>query len=232
MVNAEDAYVDHDVFVKVSLRMLPLSRWTTVSTDEGFMNHLLNLFFTWDNVVERLFYRPIFEENLVGLDPDSANDDPGAFCSRFLVNALLAVSCVSCTPSRILGRCSLIQLVSCTLWTQRASKIPKTLRVEAGGGQTKPMFIWLRCTDHRFLCSKVCSRCSAMKERLEVVADPSNITYEPWTPTRPWLTWTTYNGGMLIRHDFCESNRLRLGACGDSIAANRTFPNSCFPDPY
>lgn len=51
------------------------------------MNHLLALFWTWDNMVEPLLFRPLFEEDLC--------DNRNAFCSPFLVNALLALSCVS-----------------------------------------------------------------------------------------------------------------------------------------
>lgn len=95
MVNAGDQYVvDDDLFVDVSRRSLPLSWWTTVSTDDRLMNHLLNLFFTWDNIVERAFYRPIFEED-AAMDPRSSDYNPEGFCSGFLVSALLATSCVS-----------------------------------------------------------------------------------------------------------------------------------------
>jgi len=97
MADARDRYVDSDMFVDVSRRNLPLSRWTTVSADDRLMNHLLTLFFTWDNIVERIFYRPLFEEDVIAMDPSSA-DHPGGFCSRFLINALLAVSCVSWPP--------------------------------------------------------------------------------------------------------------------------------------
>jgi hypothetical protein len=51
------------------------------------MNHLLALFWTWDNMVEPLLFRPLFEEDLC--------DNRNAFCSPFLVNALLALICVS-----------------------------------------------------------------------------------------------------------------------------------------
>ncbi|EJP62010.1 fungal specific transcription factor [Beauveria bassiana ARSEF 2860] len=96
-----DAYyrrVDPSLFVGVSGHDLPLSNWTRVSTDDRRMNHLLNLFFTWDNIVERIIYRPIFEENVrrsrrgnQGDYDDNADSD---FCSPFLVSCLLALSCL------------------------------------------------------------------------------------------------------------------------------------------
>ncbi|RKK65283.1 hypothetical protein BFJ69_g16424 [Fusarium oxysporum] len=94
MVNARDQYVTDDVFIDVFARNLPLSRWTTVSTDNRHMNHLLTMFFTWDNVVERVCYRPILEEDVVAMDSRSADHHRGTFCSRILINALLAVSCL------------------------------------------------------------------------------------------------------------------------------------------
>lgn len=38
----------------------------------------------------------MFEEDLRHLDPGTNTTDPSAFCSPFLVNALLAAACVSC----------------------------------------------------------------------------------------------------------------------------------------
>ncbi|KAF5023005.1 hypothetical protein F66182_4963 [Fusarium sp. NRRL 66182] len=94
MTDPRDKHVDSEMFVDVSSRDLPLSRWTTVSKDDRQMNHLLTMFFTWDNIVERAFHRPIFEEDTINVDPDLADHHPRKFCSRFLINALLAVSCV------------------------------------------------------------------------------------------------------------------------------------------
>ena len=95
IANARDMYVENDIFVDAAASNLPLSQWTTVSTDNRLMNHLINLFFTWDNIVERAVYRPIFEQDLVATHPDLADQQSNGFCSRFLVNALLAASCVS-----------------------------------------------------------------------------------------------------------------------------------------
>lgn len=85
----EDAPVDLLVFT------LPVSRWTTTCSDNQLLNHLLTLFWTWDNTVEPSLYRPLFEEDLANSDPRMSKD---AFCSPFLVNALLALSCVGSHP--------------------------------------------------------------------------------------------------------------------------------------
>ncbi|KXJ90100.1 nitrate assimilation regulatory protein nirA [Microdochium bolleyi] len=94
MTSARDKYVDKDVFIDIATQDLPLSRWTTVSTDDRMMNHLLRLFFTWDNIVERIVYRPILEEDIATAEPSSSDMVTGKFCSRFLINALLAASCL------------------------------------------------------------------------------------------------------------------------------------------
>lgn len=94
---------DKNVFVDVPGQHLPLSSWTSVSTDDHHMNHLLNLFFTWDNIVERVIFRPVFEEDvrntarsgLADVDKDGNQGNNGTnFCSRFLVNSLLALGCL------------------------------------------------------------------------------------------------------------------------------------------
>ncbi|KAG5754187.1 hypothetical protein H9Q70_003213 [Fusarium xylarioides] len=76
--------------------ILPFSRWTNVIQDDKFLSHLLLLFWTWDTSCNRVIDRTIFEDDLKNLDPTTPGV-PSAlrFCSPFLVNAILAVSCVS-----------------------------------------------------------------------------------------------------------------------------------------
>lgn len=83
-----DQYNEHHI--DLPALNIPFSRWTSSCTDDRFMNHLLALFWTWDNMVEPLLFRPLFEEDLC--------NNSNAFCSPFLVNALLALSCVSISP--------------------------------------------------------------------------------------------------------------------------------------
>ena len=53
------------------------------------------LFWTWDTVCNRIIDRTIFEEDLKNLDPTTPSAPSELrFCSPFLVNAVLAVSCV------------------------------------------------------------------------------------------------------------------------------------------
>ncbi|KAK7592059.1 hypothetical protein V3481_006693 [Fusarium oxysporum f. sp. vasinfectum] len=67
------------------------------SNDDKLLSHLLMLFWTWDTICSRVIDRNILEEDLKSLDPSSPSSSPPAmllFCSPFLINALLAVSCL------------------------------------------------------------------------------------------------------------------------------------------
>ncbi|KAL1851405.1 hypothetical protein VTK73DRAFT_9422 [Phialemonium thermophilum] len=66
---------------------LPMSRWTSVVKDDRLLTHLLTLFWTWDQVVIRILNQVAFLEELYS-NPDSDVQ----YCSRFLVNAILAVA--------------------------------------------------------------------------------------------------------------------------------------------
>ncbi|RGP74219.1 nitrogen assimilation transcription factor nit-4 [Fusarium sporotrichioides] len=89
-----------DIFVDISGYTLPLSRWTNVHQDDKLLNHLLLLFWTWDTLCNRIIDRSIFEEDLKNLDPTTTSAPwELRFCSPFLVNALLAVSCLYSTNS-------------------------------------------------------------------------------------------------------------------------------------
>ena len=88
---ARDQYVETDESLDLPALNLPISRWTSACKDDRLMNHLLTLFWTWDNMVEPTIFRPLFEEDLSNNDPQTTTP----FCSSFLVNALLALSCVS-----------------------------------------------------------------------------------------------------------------------------------------
>jgi len=71
---------------------LDLTPWTTACTDNGLMNHLLNLFRTHNNIIRRVFFRFLFGEDLCA---GPGNIGSRSFCSLFLVIVLLAISYVS-----------------------------------------------------------------------------------------------------------------------------------------
>ncbi|KAF5609878.1 pathway-specific regulatory nit-4 [Fusarium subglutinans] len=89
-----------DDYASIDLQghILPFSRWTNIIQDDKFLSHLLLLFWTWDTSCNRILDRTIFEDDLRNLDPTTPGV-PSAlrFCSPFLVNALLAVSCLYTT---------------------------------------------------------------------------------------------------------------------------------------
>ncbi|KAM0194830.1 hypothetical protein ACHAPA_009089 [Fusarium lateritium] len=99
---------EDSVFVDLPGFTLPLSRWTNVYHDDKLLSHLLLLFWTWDTACNRVIDRTLFEDDLRNLDP-SAPSAPSElrFCSPFLVNAVLAVSCLystNSTPFGVMGK--------------------------------------------------------------------------------------------------------------------------------
>lgn len=173
---AQGHNVDKDVFVELAQNTLDVAQWTTVSDDNQLMNRLLNLFFTWDNSMERMMYRPMFEEDLAsGASP---NDDTHKlrFCTRFLVNALLAMSCVSADAS-MSGRAALT-LASFIQCSQRPLLYRENLRVEVASSPTKPRRYYKTIkTMHRYHYFKDCSRYSSMKGNLAPVRKLSSTSY-------------------------------------------------------
>jgi hypothetical protein len=91
----KDSYIDENILFDLPALELDFARWTSVSSDNHLLNHLIALFWTWDNILERMMYRPMFEEDLARAGPEDNSAKSHIFCSRFLVNALLALSCVS-----------------------------------------------------------------------------------------------------------------------------------------
>ncbi|KAI8710716.1 Amidohydro-rel domain-containing protein [Fusarium sp. LHS14.1] len=67
--------------------VLPLSQWTTLSTDDSYLTHLLNLFFAWDHTLSHAIPRSGFLQCLY-----AGPKEGGKFCSKFLVNSILATS--------------------------------------------------------------------------------------------------------------------------------------------
>lgn len=67
--------------------------WTTVTDDDGFVSHLVSLWFTWQYPHFHWLDRDMFVDDMRSgrLDSD--------FCSPFLVNIMLAEACVrACDP--------------------------------------------------------------------------------------------------------------------------------------
>jgi hypothetical protein len=67
--------------------VLPVTCWTTLSVDNRYLTHLLNLFFAWDSTIGRIFHPSSFLRDMKSYGASDLN-----FCSKFLVHAVLAVS--------------------------------------------------------------------------------------------------------------------------------------------
>jgi hypothetical protein len=61
-------------------------RWTTVSEDKEFIEHLLNVYFMWQHSFFQNFPEPLFRQ-----DYEAGRTK---YCSRVLVNAICAASCL------------------------------------------------------------------------------------------------------------------------------------------
>ncbi|KAI9148682.1 Nitrogen assimilation transcription factor nit-4 [Paramyrothecium foliicola] len=74
---------------------LPLSQWTRVSNDDEAMLDLLNMLWTWDTTLTKIIHRGVLHEHVCSTtseEGDSGSHGELQFCSRFLINALLAVA--------------------------------------------------------------------------------------------------------------------------------------------
>lgn len=68
---------------------LPAKPWTEVTTDNGFVSHLISLWLTWDHVCRNWIDKDLFIAAMKSGDVNSP------FCSPFLVNTILSQACVS-----------------------------------------------------------------------------------------------------------------------------------------
>lgn len=61
--------------------------WTKVTSSDQLVSHLLSQYFKWDHPIHNFFDKDLFLQDLVSRRT--------VFCSSLLVNAILAVACVS-----------------------------------------------------------------------------------------------------------------------------------------
>lgn len=72
--------------------MVPALPWTQVTTDDDFVSHLISTYFTWYHPAY-----PCLDQDVFLAEMRSKNIE-SLFCSPLLVNAMLAVACVSLIP--------------------------------------------------------------------------------------------------------------------------------------
>ena len=68
---------------------VPAQPWTTVTSDDDFVSHLISIFFTWHIESYPCVDKDVFIQAMTSGDTNSL------FCSPFLVNCLLLTACVS-----------------------------------------------------------------------------------------------------------------------------------------
>lgn len=67
--------------------LVPAKPWTTVTSNDGLVSHLLSLYFHWDYPIYHFLDRRLFLSDMAA--------GRTRFCSKMLVNAVLAHACVS-----------------------------------------------------------------------------------------------------------------------------------------
>ncbi|KAJ6093439.1 hypothetical protein N7486_008728 [Penicillium sp. IBT 16267x] len=67
---------------------VPAKPWTIVTDDDGFVSHLVSLWFTWFHPFFNYLDRDLFIKNMQSGDPANS-----LYCSPFLVNTILADAC-------------------------------------------------------------------------------------------------------------------------------------------
>ncbi|KAK6540280.1 hypothetical protein TWF694_009091 [Orbilia ellipsospora] len=75
--------------VQISIPYVPSQPWTTVTTNDEFVSHLIQLYFTWEAPVYDLVEKDLFLADMRAGDPETAS-----YCSPLLVNAMLAAACL------------------------------------------------------------------------------------------------------------------------------------------
>lgn len=84
----KDAF-DSQHLADIPLFDVPANPWTTVVQDAGLVSQLVSLWFTWFHPFSNWLDRDLFIRDM------RSGDCRASFCSPFLVNAMLAVACVS-----------------------------------------------------------------------------------------------------------------------------------------
>ncbi|PHH83235.1 hypothetical protein CDD82_2846 [Ophiocordyceps australis] len=99
--NTRDIYTETDILIPIPSEDLPISKWTAVPVNDKILNHILRLFWTWDTTGNRIIDRTMFESDLTTRDPGEKRKGELCFCSSFLVNAILALSCFYTTNDAV-----------------------------------------------------------------------------------------------------------------------------------
>lgn len=90
--NTRRKVMDINRLCDVTLFKVPAKPWTSLTSDDDLVSHLLSLWFSWQQQGFYCINRDLFVRDMQSADLNSK------FCSPFLVNILLAEACVSGPP--------------------------------------------------------------------------------------------------------------------------------------
>lgn len=82
-------FMDIERLTDIPLYEVKAQPWTKVTTDDGFVSHLISLWLTWDHICRNWIDKDLFIEAM------KSGDVKSLFCSPFLVNIILCQACVS-----------------------------------------------------------------------------------------------------------------------------------------
>lgn len=82
-------YMDINRISDIPLYKVPAHPWTSVTSDDDLVSHLISLHFTWNNCASNWVDRDLFLRDMRSRNLDSK------FCSPLLVNSILTMACVS-----------------------------------------------------------------------------------------------------------------------------------------
>ncbi|KAK6506309.1 hypothetical protein TWF506_011226 [Arthrobotrys conoides] len=80
--------MDIGSIVQISIPDVPSQPWTTVTANDEFVSHLIQLYFTWEAPVYDFVEKTLFIS-----DMRSGNPATSRYCSPLLVNSMLATAC-------------------------------------------------------------------------------------------------------------------------------------------
>ncbi|KAK6346057.1 hypothetical protein TWF730_010391 [Orbilia blumenaviensis] len=80
--------MDIGSIVQISIPDVPSQPWTTVTTNDEFVSHLIQLYFTWEAPIYDFVEKALFISDMRSGDPKNSR-----YCSPLLVNSMLAAAC-------------------------------------------------------------------------------------------------------------------------------------------
>ncbi|KAK6524646.1 hypothetical protein TWF281_011549 [Arthrobotrys megalospora] len=80
--------MDIGSIVQITIPDVPSQPWTSVTTNDEFVSHLIQLYFTWEAPVYDIVEKALFISDMRSSDSENSR-----YCSPLLVNCMLATAC-------------------------------------------------------------------------------------------------------------------------------------------